>query len=127
MILAEAAERLERLRGQGEPFTSQSKLAEQFGCSSATINKAIKNTPSLQTWAKPTTSTAPRAQSLNEVVTDWTAQRRELQPEDEAALREFIENAEPEVKAWFLALPTASQLEVLDDPDQYHKILGRHV
>jgi hypothetical protein len=38
----EAAERLERLRTQGEAFTSQHKLAEQIGCSSATINKAIK-------------------------------------------------------------------------------------
>jgi hypothetical protein len=65
--------------------------------------------------------------TLNEVVTDRTAQRCELDPEDEAALREFIENAEPEVKAWFLALPTDVQLEVLDDPDPYQKILGRHV
>jgi hypothetical protein len=118
---------LDRLRGQGEPFTSQSKLAEQFGCSSATINKAIKNTPALQTWAKPTAATAPKAQSLNAVVTDCTAQRRELRPEDEAAVREFIETAVPEVKAWFLALPTEAQLEVLDDPDQYQTILGRHV
>jgi hypothetical protein len=31
------------------------------------------------------------------------------------------------VKAWLLALPTEAQLEVLDDPDQYHKILGRHI
>jgi hypothetical protein len=63
----EAAERLERLRGQGESFTGQSKIAEQLGCSSATINKAIKNTPSLQKWAKPTATSAPKAQSLNEV------------------------------------------------------------
>jgi hypothetical protein len=127
MTWQEAAERLERLRGQGESFTSQAKLAEQFGCSSATINKAIRNTPSLQTWAKPTSTTTPRAQSLTEVVTDRTAQRRELKPEDEVALREFIETAAPDVRAWFLALPTDKQLEVLDDSDPYHKILGRHV
>ena len=51
-------------------------------------------------------------------MTDRTAQRRELQPEDEAAVREFIENAEPEVKAWLTLVDQPMQLEVLDDPDR---------
>jgi hypothetical protein len=121
----EAAERMKRLRAQGEPWTSQQKMAEQFGCSSFTINKAIKKTPELQTWANQQATTAPRAQSLNDVVTDHTAQSAELNPEDDAAIREFIEGADPEVKAWFLALPLEKQLEVVNDPDKYQQILGR--
>jgi biotin operon repressor len=44
MTWQDAAERLKRLRAQGEPWTSQHQLAEQIGCSPATIKKAIKNT-----------------------------------------------------------------------------------
>ncbi|MGH7172810.1 MAG: hypothetical protein ACRELG_21215 [Gemmataceae bacterium] len=124
MTWQEAAERMERLRGQGEPFTSQHKLAELFGCSSGTINKAIHSSPQLTAWAKRAT-TAPRAQSITPVVTDRTAQVRELNPEDEAAIREYIEQADPETKGWFLALPTDKQLEVVNDPDKHQKLLGR--
>ena len=45
MTWREAVQRMERLRVQGEPWTSQHKMADQLGCSSGTINKAIKNTP----------------------------------------------------------------------------------
>ncbi len=121
----EAAARLERLRVQGEPFSSQQQMAEQIHCSPATINKAIKKTPSLQIWAKPTEDSAPRAQSINEPILDRTAQSREMNPSDEAAIREFIESSEPATKAWFLALPTEVQLEVIKDPDKHQQILGR--
>jgi hypothetical protein len=59
------------------------------------------------------------------MVTDRAAQRRELPPEDEVAIREFIERADPETRAWFLALPAEDQLAYLDDPDEHTRILGR--
>ncbi len=111
----EAAERMERLRQQGEQFTSQPKLAEQFGCSSGTINKAIRNTQALHAWAR--VGAIPKAQSINAVVTDSKPQERELGPEDEAAIREFIETANTETRAWFLALSPSDQIAYLNDPD----------
>jgi hypothetical protein len=120
----EAAERMERLQKQGAAFTSQQQLANDFHCGVATISKAIKRTPSLQDWAqKPGGS--PKSQSINAVVTDCTAQSRELNPEDDAAVREFIELADPEVKAWFLALSPEDQLAYVNDPDKHQTILGR--
>jgi hypothetical protein len=134
MSVDEAQQRLERLRLSGEPFTSQHTLADQIGCSSGTINKAIKRKPELNSWAKRPVA-APKAQSLNEAVTDCTAQGAEPDPEDEAAIREFIEKADPETKAWFLALSRDGQLDFLNDPDAskpgsttptlHQKILGR--
>jgi hypothetical protein len=120
----ETAKRLERLRSQGEPFTSQGRLAEQFGCSSGTINKAVQKTPSLQAWAKQLGAT-PKAESINDVVMDRTAQRREPNPVDDAAVREFIERADSETRAWFLALSPEDQIEFVNDPDKHQKILGR--
>jgi hypothetical protein len=124
MPWTEAADRLKRLREQGDLYTSQHKLADQLGCSPATINKAIDNTPDLRAWAKKPEA-SPKAQSLNEVVTDRTAQHREPNPEDDAAIREFIEKADPQTKAWFHALPSEEQIEVVNDPDKHRKILGR--
>jgi len=121
----DAAERMERLRAQGEPFTSRHTLAKRFGCSSGTIHKAIQRTPSLQAWAKSECPTAPRAQSLNDVVTDRAAQHCELDPADDAAIREFIEGADTDAKAWFLALSTEDQLSYLNDPGKHTRIRGR--
>lgn len=125
MAWKEAADRMERLRSQGGPWTSQQNMAKRLGCSSSTINKAIHETPSLQAWAKGKVAARPRAQSLNDVVTDRTAESRELDPADEAALREFIEKADPETKTWFLALSLHDQLAHLDDPDKHDRIFGR--
>jgi hypothetical protein len=125
MTWQEAAEQMERLRAEGQAFSSQQKLADKFGCSSGTINKAIRQTPSLEAWAKRQTA-APRAQSINDVVTDRTAQSTEPNPEDNAAIREFIESADSETKAWFLGLPHEKQLEVVSDPDKHRKILKRN-
>jgi hypothetical protein len=58
-------------------------------------------------------------------VTDDIVQTRELDPTEEAAIREFIERADPEVKAWFLSQTRQNQLDYLNDPDKYPKILGR--
>jgi hypothetical protein len=124
MTWQDAAQRLKRLREQGEPWTSQHKLAKAFGCSSRTINTAIKMTPELQPWATPKKGD-PRAQGINTVVLDNAKQTQELQPEDAAAIREFIETASPTEKAWFLSLSEGDQLDFLDDPARHQKILGR--
>src|SRR5262249_11917813 len=98
----DAAERMTRLRAQGDPWTSQRKIAEQIGCSTTTVNKAIRNTPKLQPWAKPQTATACRAQSLNDVVTDRTA-NPDPNPADEAGdaeLRKLMEETTPDERAF---------------------------
>jgi hypothetical protein len=121
----EVAERLERLRRQGERFTSQRKLAKQIGCSSATVNKAIRNTPSLRAWAK--IYTTPKAQSITPVVTDSTAQNRELEPEDQAAINEYRqrEDLTPDERAFFNGLTPQDQIEFLEGLEDQPKILGR--
>jgi hypothetical protein len=129
MSWQEVAEKLERLRSQGEPFTTQRKLVTQIGGSSpGTVNKAIHNTPSLQAWAgvgEHKVVAAPKARSLNDVVTDRTAQSTEPDPAEEAEIREFVESADPETKGWFLAIPREAQLDYLHDPDRHPRILGR--
>jgi hypothetical protein len=125
MSTREAAERMDRLRKQGEPFPSQHELARQFGCSSATINKAINATPSLQKWAKRKAGT-PRAQTLNDALIDRVAQSGEPNPEDEAAIREHLRrDLKPEERDFFANLSRADQLEFLNDPDKHSRILGR--
>jgi hypothetical protein len=121
-----AAERMNRLRIQGEQWTSYSKMAEQIGCSKATIFKAVKQISELQTWAKPQTTSAPRAQSINDVVTDHAAQRRELDPADDAAIREYLErDLSPDERAFFNGLSKVDQIFFLSDPDKHPRILGR--
>jgi hypothetical protein len=127
MSRQEAVERLIRLRQQGEPWTSYGKIAKNFGCSSCTIHRAVRETPSLQGWAnvRSTKASLPKAQSLNEVVTDRTAQSVEPDPAEDAAEREFLETADPQTRAWFLGLSRDDQLAYLNDPDKYLRILGR--
>jgi hypothetical protein len=121
----EAAERMTQLRSQGQPFTSQYKLSKAIDCSVSTINKAIKKTPSLQTWAEPQAS-VPKAQSLTAVMTDRTVQNCEPNPEDDAAIREYQERDQtPQERAFFNGLSREDQLFFLDDPDQFSRILGR--
>ena len=129
MTWQETAERLEELRGQGEKFTSQQKLADAIGSTKGKVHNAIHKTPSLYEWAGLGKQSKPKAQSITEVVTDRTAQSREISVEDDVSIREFIENAEPKNKAWFQSLSTENQLKYLklqlDDHDKYDKILGR--
>jgi hypothetical protein len=121
----EAAERMDRLRALGEPYTSQEKLASQIGCAPSTVNRAIHETPSLRGWAK--RPAAPRAQQgLEGKPLDGTAQRREPAPADAAAETEILkklQDAEPEERAflncirsaspkfqlWYLELPTKKE------------------
>jgi hypothetical protein len=132
----EAAERLERLRAQGEAYTSRREYAKRFVCSSSTIQKAIRETPSLRPWASRKRKSAPRAQSLNEVVIDNTPQQHEPDPagvmeqEDiDRALRYLIEQASPDEKARVLAMPPDQQRKLAklayEDPDRGDQILGR--
>jgi hypothetical protein len=46
-------------------------------------------------------------------------QSRERDPLDEVAIREFIEKADAETKAWFLAQSQEYQLLVVNDPDRH--------
>jgi hypothetical protein len=133
----EAVERLKNLLLTGTAWTSQQQMADQIGCAPSTINKAIRKTPELQNWAKRQAIPAPRAQSLTppqkgggaylDMITDRKAQSRELDPEDEVAIREYLEREDlkPEERAFFNGLSPEDQLAFLDDPDKHQKILGR--
>lgn len=124
MSREDAAQRLERLRQQGEKFTSRADMAERFGCSSSTVQKAIENTPSLQAWAKPKQA-APRAQSLDAVVLDNTEQDREADPtsvltDDEVDIiqRKLIEEAPAEQRGYI------QQQLAEKTPDEIKKFLS---
>jgi len=126
MTWQDAAVRLKRLRSLGDPWPGYRAMADRLGRSPATVHKAVRNTPELQTWAKHQSSAAPRSQSLNDVVTDRTAQSREPDPEDDAAIREYLErDLKPEERAFFNSLSREDQLDFLDDPDEHQRILGR--
>jgi len=126
MSWQEAADRMERLRIQGKPFTSQHKLAELFGCSSGTINKAIQQTASLHCWAKRQNVAARKARSLNDAVMGRAAQSTEPDPNDQAAIREYLEgDLTPDERGFFNGLSLEDQIEFLNDPDKHDKILGR--
>lgn len=115
----EVAKRLERLRAQGESFTSQAKLAKAIGCSAFTVNKAIHSNADLQQWAK-RPGAVPKAQSITPVVTDTASQSREPDPADDAAIREYLErNLTPDERAFFNSLSREGQLVFLDDPDAH--------
>jgi hypothetical protein len=129
----EVAERLERLRAQGDPWTSCEKMADQLGCSASTIHKAMQRTASLQSWAKPS-GAAPKAKRLDQQTRDgeWfsevannTPQKRDPSPEDAASINEFLEKADERSRVWFQSLSFEDQLEYLeglpDEPKVYPK------
>lgn len=128
----EAAERLKRLRQQGESFTSYRKLADQIGCSASTIHKAIINEQSLSGWAKRDKN--PKAQSFNDVVADKTPQSRELSPEEDYRIREYLERDDLTEKdrALFNGMRPLDQIayldkleSLLDDADSGQRVFGR--
>jgi hypothetical protein len=127
----QAAERLERFRAQGERWTSMADMARRLGCrSTQTIHKAIHSTPELTAWAKrlpgvPRAVGQPRTEEAEQAWADNPPPSRELDPEDDAAIREFIEQADPETRAWFQALSVPDQLAVLDDPNRHDKTFPR--
>lgn len=102
-------DRLERLRSQGERYTSLQKLADQLGCAGSTIHKAIQSSPELKLWA--TKEAMPRATPLNEVVLDTSRQNTESDPanllpdEDvDAVMAKLINEAGPDERANLNAL-----------------------
>jgi biotin operon repressor len=119
MTWQEAAERMKRMFEQGVKYTSQRKLADAIGCSPATINNAIRETPSLHNWARYKKSSKPKAQSINEVVTDRTAQGRELSPDNYASINEYRETANEEELTFFDALPPSEQVWFLDNTEKH--------
>jgi hypothetical protein len=114
MTWQEAAERMERLRSQGEAWTGYREMAKRCnGCSTATIHKAVASSPELTKWAKP--QAAPRAQQSldNEKsgVKESIIQQREPDPAAEAAdveLRKLIES-DPEERAFINEINGASR------------------
>jgi hypothetical protein len=119
--------RLERLRSQGEPWTSCGEMAERFSCSTQTVHKAIHATPELTLWTKKPDA-APRAQQgLDEVVTDRAAIHGEPDPTDDVAdaeLRKVFEEADPDERAFLHGLRGASreyQLWYIQQPGEVRK------
>lgn len=129
----EVLKALETLVDEGERYSSMRGLAQRLSektgrgePSTSTITKAIKASPKLQTWeAQTKRRRSPRAQALDSPVLDGARQSTELSPEDDAAIREYIENADNETKAAFLGLPLDVQIMIVNDPDKYDKLLSR--
>ena len=97
---------MEQCRLRGERFTSQKDFAERIGCSKATVNRAIRETPSLREWASRPKASAINAESIEGRVLDSMAQRRESDPANilespdiDAALAYLIDQANPEERA----------------------------
>jgi hypothetical protein len=111
----EAAERLERLRVQGEAWPGYREMAKRLdGCSTGTVHKAIRSTPELIAWAK--RQAAPRAQQSldNEKAgtKENVPQQREPDPAEEvtdAELRARFEKAGPEERAFLNEITGASR------------------
>ncbi len=108
-------DRLERMRKQGEKYTSQADLAKRVRCAKSTISKAIRNSPKLAKWMDKSRKdrAAPGVTELNEVVADNARQETEVDPSDvltgddvDTALARLIGQAKPEERA---------QLNALDD------------
>jgi hypothetical protein len=121
----EASDKMERLRSQGERWPGSREMAKRIGCSSATVSKAVNNTPSLKAWANAGAQnrTAPRDQGMTDVITDRTPQRRELDPSEEVAISEYLQgDLTPQERAWFHSMSSEDQLNFLNDPDREPKI-----
>jgi hypothetical protein len=114
-------DRLLFLYEQGERYTSQRDFATRFGCSVATVNKAINASPKLRGWqaryAKRKSS--PRAQSLNDVVTDNTPTPGEPDPSEvlpdddvDAVMAQLIDQAKPDERAMLNALDADDRRQI---------------
>jgi hypothetical protein len=73
--------RLERIANCGEPYTSQRQLADDLGCSLATVNKAIAKSTKLRTWMASGRRTAPVAVRMDDIIADRVHQCRESAPD----------------------------------------------
>ena len=129
-----AAAYLEDIRLKGEAFKSQGQYAETIGCSIATINKAIRNTPALADWSKRPVSSQSSAMSISDAILDKVSQQREGDPANmieeldiDNAMAYLIENATPEERAKIHAMTPAEKRRLADaayrDPDREDAIL----
>jgi len=98
--------RLIRLYEVGEAYTSQRELAKRMKCSKSTMNKAFNASGKLKSWMERRDMASPKAQSLNEVVTDTTVSRQEDNPADrplddevDQIMGQLIEQAKPDERA----------------------------
>lgn len=149
--------RLLELYERGERYTSVSRLAKRLGRANATVQKAIKPPQSsldrldeearaearsaarkLAGWQARSARAkgAPRATSINDVVTDNAKQTREADPADEAEgadweveFARLIQDAQPDERAKLNAMEDEQRKELVailrEDPDNYDRVLGR--
>lgn len=141
-------QRLERLREQGEQYTTQAKLAAKLTCSPSTINKAISRSTKLNAWKAEAIAwrgnKAPPTSSLTEAHLDNLAQPCEQDPAEAASLDDpeevlahLIQDAAPKIRAKLNTITpkdvqemTGDQVRnlvdmICNDPDKYNRVLGR--
>ncbi len=116
-------------KNKGEQFTSQAKLAKEIGCSPATINKTIQNTPDLGEWATKSSASATGMQTLDGMTLDIVPQHTEPDPgevieeEDvDMAMQYLLDQAKPDEKAQINAMNPAERRSLAEtafhDPDK---------
>jgi hypothetical protein len=93
MTWRDAQGKLLAMREKGEPYTTVKDLAARVGCRKTTLHKAIASSPTLKGWQARhvSKSPSPRAQSLNQVVTD-NAPVNVADPAEIAAENEQLDN-----------------------------------
>ena len=112
----EVRDRLDELRIQGEPYTSQGKLAKQLKVSRSTINKAISNSAPLKLWMRQANASkgSPRAERMTDKTLGNAAQTTEPGPhetltheEELHLIAELLDKASPKERADLNAKSTA--------------------
>jgi hypothetical protein len=107
----DVAEGLKRIYTLGEPWTSQHEMAQRLECSSSTVNRALKETPELHSWAG-IQEPASRVERFKDITLEETEQKREPNPLEDAyynELRQRFENATPEERAFLNEVGGASR------------------
>jgi len=101
MTWTEARDRLERKRNQGEPYTSQRRLAQQIGTTLSTVNKAFRHSPKLAAWKGEAERgcAAKKATAVSPVVLYTQAQSTEPDPAEQADRDAKLEQLMDEQKA----------------------------
>lgn len=130
--------RLLRLCERGDAYTSIGDLAERMSCAKATIQKAMKDSTTLEKWQAlhSREKKSLRASSLNEIVMDNAEQTREPNPADQAEANDvdvifarLIEEAQPEERAQLNSMNADKRREFVallgNDSDKYNRVLGR--
>ena len=106
MSWQEAAERMERIRGQGEQYSSQPNLPRKLVALQRRLTRRSGKRLPFRSGQKPRRTRPPEQQSLGAGVLDNTAQQRELDPasvvpidEIELMQRKLIEQAPADKRA----------------------------